>query len=53
MPSTVAGAVPLPTSGVVLEYKYNPPEQLQPRSGNGLAVLLHPWAKLGGNLNDP
>lgn len=50
MPST--SAIPLPNSGIVLEYKYAPPDQIIPGK-NGLAVLLHPWSRLGGSLNDP
>lgn len=43
--------IPLPT-GVSLETDLDyPPESSH--EGNKLAILLHPWSWLGGNMNDP
>ena len=39
-------------SGLSLELSLSPPNSLCD-DGNKLAVLLHPWSRLGGNMNDP
>ena len=30
-----------------------PPASIHQRNGNKMAVLLHPWSWLGGNMDDP
>jgi uncharacterized protein len=49
-------------SGLKLEASLTPPSPVTEldeergataQSGKRLAVCLHPWARLGGNMNDP
>ena len=39
-------------SGVSLEVKLHSPETPESEGGAGLAVLLHPWSRLGGRMED-
>ncbi|PFH52917.1 hypothetical protein AMATHDRAFT_73753 [Amanita thiersii Skay4041] len=44
--------VPLPT-GVSLQLELTSPEPVSSQRQNSLAVLLHPWSWLGGQMHDP
>ena len=40
-------------SGLTLELSLAVPTEAGVKEGNKVAILLHPWSRLGGSMNDP